>query len=234
MGSLPIGIAESTDGSTIYVGNWRDSSISIINAATNTVSATLSVNSNPWSIAVTADGKKLYVGSEQSFYVSVIDTSSLAVTSVYIGQPSSGLSITRSGRVYLGSPSGGVIKVLSTKNNAIVAIIPLSSSEARDAQVAPQRLFTKTTVATSGSSSHSGQEVTFTATVTPASGDIPNGELVTFSDGETILGSAPISGGVASYRTSTLAIRAHTIQGTYQGDYTYNLSSGTVSQTVLP
>jgi len=234
VGSLPIGIAESPDGSTIYVANWRDSSVSIIDAATNRVSATLTVNSNPWSLAVTADGRKLYVGSEQSFYVSVVDTSSLAVTSVYIGQPSSGLSITRSGRVYVGSPSGGVIKVLSTKDSAIVATVPVSTSEARVAQVAPQRLSTKTAVVTAGSSSHSGQAVTFTATVTTASGVIPNGELVTFSDGETILGSAPVLAGVASYVTSTLAIRTHTIQGTYQGDYTYGLSSGTVSQTVLP
>lgn len=164
----------------------------------------------------------------------MIDTSSLAVTSVYIGQPSSGLSITRSGRVYLGSPSSGVIKVLSTKNNAIVATIPVSPSEARDAQVAPQRLFTKTTLATSGSPSHSGQAVTLTATVTTASGVILNGELVTFSDGKTILGSVPISDGVVSYVTTTLAIRAYTIEGTYQGDYTYNLSSDKVSQTVLP
>jgi YVTN family beta-propeller protein len=232
VGSLPIGIAESPDGSTIYVGNWRDSTISIINAVTNTVSATLAVNIKPWSLAVTADGKKLYASSE-SFNVSVIDTSSLAVTSVYIGQPSSGLSITRSGRVYFASPSG-VIKVLSTKNDAIVATIPLSSKEALDAQVAPQRVFTKTTVATSRSSSNRGQPVTFTATVTATSGDIPSGELVTFSDDKTILGSVAISGGVAVYQTSTLAIRSHTIKGAYQGDYTYNLSSGTVSQTVLP
>jgi hypothetical protein len=91
---------------------------------------------------------------------------------------------------------------------------------------------TKTALVTSGSPSLSGQPVTFTATVTSEYGAIPDGEIVTFYDGARTMGTGPTSGGVASYTTSSLSVKTHTIKATYPGDATFKSSKATVTQVV--
>lgn len=92
---------------------------------------------------------------------------------------------------------------------------------------------TKTTLITSAASALVGQPVTFTATVTPSHGVIPDAEPIAFYDGLSFLGSASLVGGTAVYTTSSLAAGAGTIKATYIGDPTFRLGSGSVSQTVL-
>ena len=67
---------------------------------------------------------------------------------------------------------------------------------------------TTTTVNSSATSSVYGSFVTFTATVTPASGGAPTG-TVTFKDGASVLGTATLNGtnpGIATFSTSTLSV----------------------------
>ena len=85
-----------------------------------------------------------------------------------------------------------------------------------------------TALASSVNPSASGQNVTFTATVTGVS---PTG-TVTFKDGATTLGSATLSGGQASFTTSALSVGSHTITASYGGDTNNNASSGSLTQTV--
>jgi hypothetical protein len=67
------------------------------------------------------------------------------------------------------------------------------------------------------------QSVTFTATLpATASG------AITFLDGSTTLGSGTISGGAASFTTSTLTVGVHNITATYSGDTNYNSATSTV------
>jgi hypothetical protein len=91
---------------------------------------------------------------------------------------------------------------------------------------------TKTVLTTSGSPSFIGQPVTFTATVTWTYGTVPDGELVTFFDGTTTLGTGATAGGVATFTTSSLALATHTIKATYPGDAEFKPSSGAVQQVV--
>jgi hypothetical protein len=90
----------------------------------------------------------------------------------------------------------------------------------------------KTVLATSGSPSFVGQPVTFTATVTSKDGTIPDGELVTFYDDDKAIGTGPTAGGVASFTTSSLTPKKHTIKATYAGDATFKQSSDSVTQVV--
>ena len=62
------------DGKHVYISNGKDASVSIIDQATNSVIATISVGKRPWNMAITPDGKKLYVANGRSNSVSVIDT----------------------------------------------------------------------------------------------------------------------------------------------------------------
>jgi hypothetical protein len=64
-----------------------------------------------------------------------------------------------------------------------------------------------------------GQSVTFTATVTALNGGgiLPDG-TVSFLDGNTILFTGQLAGGVLTYSTSTLANGLHPITAVYSGD----------------
>jgi len=79
-----------------------------------------------------------------------------------------------------------------------------------------------------------GQSVTFTATVTavaPGSGT-PTGSI-TFLDGSNALGTATLSGGKATFKTSALAAGPHTITVSYSGDGNFVTStSGPMTQAV--
>jgi hypothetical protein len=89
-----------------------------------------------------------------------------------------------------------------------------------------------TGVATSGSPSHVKQAVTFTATVSANGAPAPDGDLVRFYRKGTLLGSAPLKSGVASFTTSKLSKGSYEITATYIGDKTLANSSATVAQVV--
>lgn len=64
-----------------------------------------------------------------------------------------------------------------------------------------------------------GQSVTFTAKVTPNTGPIPpNGEIVSFMKGKTVLGTGALSSGSASFTTTTLPAVKNSIIAVYGGD----------------
>jgi Bacterial Ig-like domain (group 3) len=70
------------------------------------------------------------------------------------------------------------------------------------------------TVTSSADPSVEGQAVTFTVNVTPASAT----GSVGFMDGPTTVGVATLSGGAASFSTSSLSVGAHSITAVYGGD----------------
>lgn len=75
-----------------------------------------------------------------------------------------------------------------------------------------------TTVSTSSSTVGYGMPVTFTATVTPLSGNATPSGRVYFYDGATLIGTGELSGsGVATLTTSALAVGSHSITAAYAG-----------------
>lgn len=92
---------------------------------------------------------------------------------------------------------------------------------------------TKTTTSLTSSLNPStyGQPVTFTAVVTPAP---PDGESVAFVQGKNVLGTGSLSGGTATFTTSTLS-GTNKIKAEYSSDGTYGGStSNVVTQVVDP
>ena len=62
-----------------YITNYEDNTISVIDIATNNVTATVDVGINPWGVAVNPAGTKVYVTNIGSNNISVIDTSNNTV-----------------------------------------------------------------------------------------------------------------------------------------------------------
>lgn len=73
-----------------------------------------------------------------------------------------------------------------------------------------------------------GQNVTLTATLAAAGAT----GTVEFRDGTTVLGSAPVVDGVATFNTTALKVGYHPITATYSGDATFNPSLPSAADTV--
>jgi hypothetical protein len=85
--------------------------------------------------------------------------------------------------------------------------------------ILPTAIATTTTLQSSLNPSTAGQSVTFTATVTAASGPTPTGSVI-FKHGSTIMGSAPLVAGIAQFTTSSLTSEAYEVLAVYTGSST--------------
>ena len=133
------------------------------------------------------------------------------------------------------NPSTGIATV--TTSTLPIGSNPITSSYSGDSNNNPATGTTTQTVnkvaptvavASSLNPSTYGQSVTFTATL---SNNTATGTII-FSDGATVLGSAPVSGGSASISSSALNAGSHTISAAYSGDTTWGAATGTLAQTV--
>jgi len=77
---------------------------------------------------------------------------------------------------------------------------------------------TATTLTSSPNPSHYGEPVTFTAVVTSALGPPPDGETLSFMKGKTVLGTGTLSGGTATFVTSTFKVGTTSVTAVYGGD----------------
>jgi len=87
---------------------------------------------------------------------------------------------------------------------------------------------TTTTLSSSLSPSTYGQAVTFTAMVTSSAGAPPNGETVTFMQGNNVLGTGTLASGSARLTISTLSAGTDRITAQYPGDSNFGGSTSPV------
>jgi hypothetical protein len=137
------------------------------------------------------------------------------------------------------SGGAGVLSVVVQDLNSdskpdvvVVNINPVAGPSSLGVLLNNTGVATQMVVTTSGSPSFAGQPVTFTATVAPTLGTIPDGELATFKSGTTTLASVALANGKAVYTTSSLSAKTYAIKATYPGDVHFKPSSGTVTQVV--
>jgi YVTN family beta-propeller protein len=123
--TVPVGISpngitfDSSSGNT-YVANFDDNTVSIINGATNTVTAMM-VGVNPFSVA--AGNGNVYVTNFGSNTVSVISGTSVIAT-IPVGAYPTGIAIdSTTGNVYVGSYTGNTVSVIS--GTSVIATIPV-------------------------------------------------------------------------------------------------------------
>jgi len=121
-------VAVSPDGSKVYVTNTFSNSntVSVIDTATNTVSATIPIGAS-LGVAVTPDGSKVYVANLASNTVSVIDTATntiIARTGDPLQGGSFGVAVSPDGsKVYVANGFGNTVSVIDTATNTVIATI---------------------------------------------------------------------------------------------------------------
>lgn len=99
--------ASASASPKIYVGNFGDSTVSVIDSASSKVVATVPVATGPHGMAITADGGTVFVTSDGSSSMSVIDTASdKVVKTVDVGKTPNGLALTPDGKQLLVTING--------------------------------------------------------------------------------------------------------------------------------
>lgn len=78
-------VAVTGDGGTLFTGNMRAASISQLDVASQSLTATFSVPGTPEAITVNQDGSEVWVGSNDEGVVSVVDIEAARVTSPLSG-----------------------------------------------------------------------------------------------------------------------------------------------------
>lgn len=108
---------------------------------------------------------------------------------------------------------GDANNAVSTSNARIVAVSATSSTTVLTASANPAAL---------------GQAIVLSASISGAS---PSGS-VTFKDGATVLGTSPVSGGVATLGTNFSTVGSHSLTASYSGDSGNSTSSGAMTEVV--
>ena len=125
VGSLPYGIAVTPDGRFVYVANSGGTTLSVINAVTNTlVGSSIPVGNSPQGVALTPDGKFIYVTNGTSNTVSVIDTATNSVVAppIPVGLFPRGVAVTPDGKfAYVANTTSNTVSVIDTTTNAVIA-----------------------------------------------------------------------------------------------------------------
>ena len=96
-------------GPYAYIANSGDNNVSVIDTATNKVTAMIPVGNYPMGVAVTLDGKKVYVTNLIGDTISVIDATKNKVTAtIPVGNAPRGVAVSPDGkRVYVTHPDVG-------------------------------------------------------------------------------------------------------------------------------
>lgn len=133
VGAEPIGVVASPSGARVYVANFIDQSVSVIDTASLSIVATVSLGAQPQAIAIDPSGSRVYTANLNS--VSVIDT---ATNALITNIPASGangldwpqgLAVNPAGTsLYVTNSIGSTVSVFSTATLNPTAIIATGGS----------------------------------------------------------------------------------------------------------
>jgi YVTN family beta-propeller protein len=121
-GSQPI-FVHTTENNNVYVADFGNNTVSVINTASNVVSTTIPVDGQPFALAETPNAQKLYVANQGSNNVTVISPqfASVAPSSpILVGAPQVwAVARTDNARVYV-LDSGGTIHNIDTASDKVI------------------------------------------------------------------------------------------------------------------
>jgi YVTN family beta-propeller protein len=146
-------VAVLPDNSRAYVVNSvapsvvsPNGSLSVIDLATSTVTATVPLERNSTAMAVAPDGRAVYVTNSGSDTVSKVSTTTNTVeATIAVGRFPSAIDISPDGsRIFVANGGNGTISVIDANLDAVLRVIPAGSSAVPPVAVAapsPSRVF---------------------------------------------------------------------------------------------
>jgi YVTN family beta-propeller protein len=190
-----------------YVTNQFDNTVSVIDSATNTVTATIEVESFPSGIALTPNGMFAYVANSISNSVSVIATATNAVVAtVPVGPGAEGIALTPNGMfAYVTNADSNTVSVVATASNTVVATITVGQRPSFVA-ITPNGRFAYVTNQTSATVSVIATATNkVVATVALGAGAVPQGIAITPSGAFAYVGNqGPGTVSVIATATNTI------------------------------
>ena len=128
VGDNPWGVGVNPATNTVYVSNWYDNDVSVIDGATNTVTDTVNVGtSGAAGVAVNPATNTVYVLNSGDSDMYVIDGATNTVTTtVDVGSSPLHLSVNpATNTVYVANRSGDSVSVIDGATNTVTATIPV-------------------------------------------------------------------------------------------------------------
>ena len=211
-----------------------------INTPSNLLLQGIVESTYPSTVLLSATPDPAIVGQEVTFAVQVVSaggivatgkvtlldgTDTLATLPLVNGVASTNISTLALGKHTITASYTGDVNNNAAVSSPVIEVI----------QAAPVDGGTTTSLTSSANPSAVGSTVTFTATVTSVAGNssLPTGTL-TFLDGSTVLGTAPLAAGKATLSVSTLTQGTHSITAKYGGSGSYTASvSAPLSEVIL-
>jgi YVTN family beta-propeller protein len=114
-------------GPKAYVGNFKDSTVSVIDTGTERVVATVPVAAGPDGIVVSPGGRSAFVSGSSAAEVSEIDTATDSVTrNIDVGKGPQGLAMTADGKWLLVAVNGDDrVAFVDTAAHGVSATVPV-------------------------------------------------------------------------------------------------------------
>jgi hypothetical protein len=243
MGTLSGGLAtfvtsaltQSAHSITAQYGGDSNYATSTSPALTQTVNATAKAAT---STTLTSSVNPSTVGQNVTFIATATSTTAGTLTgtiSFFDGATQLGSAVTISGGMATFSTTTLTqgTHSIAAKYSGDANFATSTSSAVSQVVDSATKATTSTAVTSAANPSTVGQNVTFTATATSAAAGTLTG-TISFFDGATQLGAAvTISGGMATYATTSLTQGTHSITAKYSGDSNFATStSSTLSQVV--
>lgn len=126
----PAALSQTAASERLVVANSASDTVSVIDASTNAVMATIPVGDRPTGAGAATFGSRVYVTNEMSGTVSIVDAAALAVVAtVPVGIRPVGVAASPLGaEVWVANAGSHNVSVLSTATDAVVATVPVGVS----------------------------------------------------------------------------------------------------------
>jgi hypothetical protein len=180
------------------------------------------------------------VNINPSAYGQIIQFTATVAPSAGNGSPTGSVTFKSGTAALATAPLNNGVAIYNNSNLAvgtksITAVYNAGSTYASSTSSAVSQVINKvattTALTSSANPSSFGQSVTLTAAISPQYSGTPAGS-VTFRLGTKILQTVTLSGGFASYTTTTLPKGSDNISATYNASANFITSSGSLTQQV--
>lgn len=130
VGNYPWDIAINTVTNKIYVTNYGDGTVSVIDGATNLVTATITVRDGPGALAINTSTNMIYVCNWSENTISVLNgANNTNVTPILVGAAPSYVTVNSvTNKVYVASYTDTTLSVINGATNKVTATLTLTDT----------------------------------------------------------------------------------------------------------